>query len=147
MGIIDKVKDEKSSTPTIVSSSSSNDPTDPTETTTKVTTDVKDTRKPISKDGELGQLIELVNYNEEVDENTNVNKDKDKDNVTSSWPELVGRTGEEAKIQLETTYGEGTYDIYILNENDPTTRDYRLNRIRIFVNEETLKVTVTPRIG
>ena len=35
----------------------------------------------------------------------------------------------------------------MLNENDPTTRDYRLNRIRIFVNEETMKVTVTPRIG
>ena len=144
-GIIEKVKDEKSSTPTTISSSS-NDPTDTTDTTTtKVTVDKKDTRKPISKDGELGQLIELVNYNEEVDENTNVNKDKD--NVTSSWPELVGMTGEEAKIQLETTYGEGTYDIYILNENDPTTRDYRLNRIRIFVNEETMKVTVTPRIG
>lgn len=110
------------------------------------------------EDGGLDELKEHIDYDssegndEEVETDTttatmtDTNEEEDNDKVTE-WPELVGLTGEEAKTKLESMYGVGTYNIHILNENDPTSRDYRYDRIRIFVNEETNLVTIIPRIG
>ena len=55
-------------------------------------------------------------------------------------------TGEDAKSVLQLMYGVGTYNIVILHEHSPTTRDYRFNRIRIFTNDEGV-VTQVPHIG
>jgi hypothetical protein len=64
----------------------------------------------------------------------------------SEWPQLVGTTGEDAKQELESMYGVGTYNIVILHENDPTTRDIRWDRIRIFTDDDGIVVEV-PKIG
>ena len=60
------------------------------------------------------------------------------------WPELVGKTGEEAKeiIQQENP----NLNIQVLPEGSPVTRDLRMDRVRIFVNENG-QVTSPPRIG
>lgn len=91
----------------------------------------------IPKNDHLGLLDEVMDGNIETEET--------QDNVTE-WPALVGMTGEEAKTELELLYGEDAYDIHILLEGSPVTRDYRFNRIRIFTNEEGV-VTTVPRIG
>jgi hypothetical protein len=62
------------------------------------------------------------------------------------WPQLVGETGEEAKQVLETMYGVDAFDIYILHENDPVTKDYRFDRIRLFTDDDGI-VVQSPRIG
>lgn len=83
------------------------------------------------------------------DEEADIEEEKkaqDKESRPTTWPSLVGMTGNEAKKQLELLYGEEIYDIYILHENDPVTRDYRFNRIRIFTNDEGI-VTTVPHIG
>jgi hypothetical protein len=89
---------------------------------------------------------ELPAEQEQVEEDpTEQNQVRD-DPPPTKWPSLLGLTGEEAKAQLESMYGEGAYDIVIHNENSLTTRDYRFNRIRIFTNDEGV-VTQIPRIG
>ena len=109
-----------------------------------------------AKDDPLGLLEEIMEYEDEDKSNkSDKKKDDDKDDMKESedgnkeatkWPDLVGMTGKEAKAQLELLCGEETYDIDILHENSPSTRDYRFNRIRIFTNYEGI-VTKVPHIG
>ena len=65
--------------------------------------------------------------------------------IKSSWPELVGKTGEEAKavILKENPY---VTKVEILLEGSGVTMDYRQSRVRIFVNDEGI-VAETPRTG
>ena len=60
------------------------------------------------------------------------------------WPELVGKSGEEAKEAILKERPELTVEV--LGENSPCTKDYRIERVRVFVNEEG-KVAGTPRTG
>lgn len=103
----------------------------------------------IPKGDTLGILDELVGPEAYVESGA-VSKESEDEEVMESlptqWPELVGMTGEEAKDQLQVLCGEETYDVFILNENSPTTRDYRFNRIRVFTNDEGV-VTRVPQIG
>jgi Potato inhibitor I family len=62
------------------------------------------------------------------------------------WPEFVGMPAEQAKQQLEEEFGKETYDIIIVPENSPVTKDLRFNRIRLFVNEAGI-ITRIPRTG
>lgn len=60
------------------------------------------------------------------------------------WPEAVGLSGEEAKnIVLQD---DSTINVQVLDENAPTTRDFRTNRVRIFVNADGV-VVKPPRRG
>ena len=51
-----------------------------------------------------------------------------------SFPEVVGLSGEEAKAAILEL--DSNYVVHILPEGTPTTRDFRPNRVRIFVDEE-----------
>jgi hypothetical protein len=62
------------------------------------------------------------------------------------WPHLVGMTGMEAQKEIEDMYGVDTYNIIILHENDPVTKDLRFDRIRIFTNDDGIVVEV-PHVG
>ena len=105
-----------------------------------------DENDSVPKGDSLGLLDEIVDLEEEnKDEKTTPEKREDKVKK-SKWPELVGMTGEMAKAQIQTMYGEETYEIVVLLEGSPVTRDYRFNRIRIFTNTEGI-VTTTPVIG
>eukprot|EP00536_Pseudo-nitzschia_multiseries_P009189 jgi/Psemu1/306352/fgenesh1_kg.251_\ len=86
--------------------------------------------------------IPITNDNESKAEDVEAEEDA----TPTEWPDLVGMNGEDAKAQLELLYGEETYQIVVLNINSPTTRDYRLDRIRIFTDDEGVVVQM-PRIG
>jgi predicted nucleic acid-binding Zn ribbon protein len=62
------------------------------------------------------------------------------------WPELVGMPAKQAKHWLQEQYGKDAYDIIILDQNSPVTKDLRLNRIRLFVNDDGVIVEI-PRTG
>jgi hypothetical protein len=53
---------------------------------------------------------------------------------------LVGLCGSDAKAWLEQQYIDtdvcANLDVQIIDAQDPITEDYRLDRIRIFVEEE-----------
>lgn len=110
----------------------------------------------ISNDNTLGILDELIGSTESIESSEELvgSKDKpesvenkeEKESRPTKWPELVGMSGIAAKEKLELLCGEELYDIYILHEHDPTTRDYRFNRIRIFTNDEGIVISV-PHIG
>ncbi|CAF2544178.1 unnamed protein product [Rotaria sp. Silwood2] len=55
------------------------------------------------------------------------------------WPELVGKNGREA-IKL------GFTNVLIVKEGSPITLDYRTDRVRVFVNDKGIVVSV-PTIG
>eukprot|EP00934_Nitzschia_sp_Nitz4_P005946 Nitzschia sp. Nitz4//scaffold18_size181773//65842//66195//NITZ4_001913-RA/size181773-processed-gene-0.14-mRNA-1//1//CDS//3329540005//5936//frame0 len=61
----------------------------------------------------------------------------------TSWPELVGMDGEEAKASIEA---DTDYKVYILKQGAMVTMDYRTDRVRIFVDTDG-KVASTPRVG
>jgi hypothetical protein len=48
------------------------------------------------------------------------------------WPELIGLNGEDAKKKIEAE--NQTLHVQVLELNAPCTRDYRLDRVRIFVD-------------
>ena len=62
----------------------------------------------------------------------------------NSWPEVVGKTGEEAKTVIETE--DPGVKAEIIDENAFVTMDFRMDRVRIRVNGNDI-VTQTPRIG
>ncbi|EWM21885.1 subtilisin inhibitor [Nannochloropsis gaditana] len=66
------------------------------------------------------------------------------DKPPKSWPELVGMDGEDAKKQI--TADMPGLNVIVLPKNSPCTMDYRLERVRVFVDEEG-KVVVAPSQG
>jgi len=50
------------------------------------------------------------------------------------WPELVGKTGEEAKAAVLKDRPE--LKVEIMPELGPCTMDFRQDRVRIFVNKD-----------
>ena len=62
----------------------------------------------------------------------------------SKWGNLTGKTSEQAKAQiLKNNPG---LNVIIQPENSPTTRDLRMDRVRVFVNTQG-RVVSQPRIG
>ena len=62
----------------------------------------------------------------------------------SSWPELVGKNGEVAAAIIEK---ENPFvHAIVLLEGTPVTKDYRIDRVRVWVNKKG-KVIRVPRIG
>jgi hypothetical protein len=62
-----------------------------------------------------------------------------------SWPELVGKTGEEAKAIISKERPDLT-KVDVLKENSPVTKDHRVTRVRIFVDDHQ-KVSKAPHTG
>ncbi|XP_022975284.1 inhibitor of trypsin and hageman factor [Cucurbita maxima] len=62
----------------------------------------------------------------------------------SSWPHLVGVGGSVAKAIIERE--NPNVKAVILEEGTPVTKDFRCNRVRIWVNKRGLVVS-PPRIG
>lgn len=60
------------------------------------------------------------------------------------WPDLVGKSGEEAKAAILSD--DSTLTVHILPEGSMVTMDYRLDRVRIFVDGAGNVVQV-PRKG
>ncbi|UJR36016.1 hypothetical protein I4U23_028755 [Adineta vaga] len=63
-------------------------------------------------------------------------------NENKSWPEFVGKDAGEVESQLTT---EG-FNVEIKQDGSPCTRDYRLDRVRLFVDDNN-KIIRAPRTG
>jgi len=65
----------------------------------------------------------------------------------TEWPELLGKNREEAETFLRSTYGP-KLEIVVVPEGFMVTMDHRLDRVRLWVDEETkIVITQIPRIG
>ncbi|KAK1396850.1 putative Subtilisin inhibitor 1 [Heracleum sosnowskyi] len=62
----------------------------------------------------------------------------------TTWPEVVGMTGEEAKKQIEEE-SPGT-SVHLIPQNTFVTMDYRTNRVRLYIDSSG-KVAVAPKVG
>ncbi|CAK9149506.1 unnamed protein product [Ilex paraguariensis] len=61
-----------------------------------------------------------------------------------SWPELVGKPAQTAATQIEKE--QPWLNVIILDQKCPTTRDLRLDKVRIFI-DCTGTVVKVPRAG
>ncbi|CAN1131733.1 Proteinase inhibitor [Linum perenne] len=61
----------------------------------------------------------------------------------NSWPELLGRNGDEAAAVVERE--NRRVDAIVLREGTPVTRDFRCDRVWVWVNDDRV-VTSVPRI-
>ena len=62
------------------------------------------------------------------------------------WPELVGKTGEEAKEVVLATGGPDIKTVDIIPADSMVTTDFRTDRVRIFVDAGG-RVVRTPIVG
>lgn len=60
------------------------------------------------------------------------------------WSNLVGKSAEEAKAKILQDKPDA--DVQILPEGSPCTRDFRTDRVRVFVNGQN-KVVQKPHPG
>jgi hypothetical protein len=58
----------------------------------------------------------------------------------------VGVPGEQAKAQVEAEMPAGSM-VQLVSEHSMMTMDYRSNRVRILVSQDTGKVVAPPRVG
>jgi hypothetical protein len=69
--------------------------------------------------------------------------------LPSTFPGLLGMQGEDAKAKLRNEYPSKDLlsVIQVIPENSPVTMDYREDRVRIYIDKETGKVTSVPQTG
>jgi hypothetical protein len=60
------------------------------------------------------------------------------------WPEVVGMSGEVARTQI--LKGDPKLNVFVLPKTSMVTMDYRLDRVRVFVDEEG-RVDMAPKKG
>ncbi|CAD8109331.1 unnamed protein product [Paramecium sonneborni] len=60
------------------------------------------------------------------------------------WPETVGKNVDEAKQLILAD--DANIQVQVLIEGSMTTRDFRINRVRIFHNDQNIVVSI-PRRG
>ncbi|PWA54177.1 proteinase inhibitor I13 [Artemisia annua] len=65
-------------------------------------------------------------------------------NGKSSWPELVGATGEGAAARIERENPH--VNAIVLLDGSPTTKDFRCNRVWVWVNSHGVVIR-PPEIG
>ena len=65
------------------------------------------------------------------------------------WPECIDKKFAcgECKDLIEKENNPAITIVEILGEHDPATYDLRMDRVRVFCNEETNAVTVVPYVG
>ncbi|CAI5464713.1 unnamed protein product [Closterium sp. Yama58-4] len=64
----------------------------------------------------------------------------------TSWPEVVGMTGEKARNYILSSMPECKWDVKVIPYGRPVTKDYRTDRVRVFIDREDI-VRVAPSIG
>ncbi|XVF21635.1 hypothetical protein REPUB_Repub12eG0107400 [Reevesia pubescens] len=62
----------------------------------------------------------------------------------NSWPELVGKNGESAKTKIERE--NPNVGAIVLLDGTPVTRDFRCDRVWVWVNENG-RVVRAPTVG
>lgn len=62
----------------------------------------------------------------------------------NSWPEVVGRSGKSAAATIEKE--NGNVDAIVLLDGTPVTRDFRCDRVWVWVDNSGTVIKV-PRIG
>ena len=68
------------------------------------------------------------------------------DKDISTWTELLGKTYEEAEEKIKSDRPDVI--VYKIIEGSAVTKDYRLDRVRVFVDTKTESIVVeVPRIG
>ena len=60
--------------------------------------------------------------------------DSDSSPPSSSWPNLVGMTGEEATQEILKVDPTLAGNVHVVPENSMVTMDFREDRVRLFVN-------------
>ncbi|OWM68187.1 inhibitor of trypsin and hageman factor-like isoform X2 [Punica granatum] len=63
----------------------------------------------------------------------------------TSWPELVGKKGEVAVARIKSE-NPHMRDVFTIKEGTPVTKDLRLDRVRVWVNDSDI-VTLVPTAG
>lgn len=64
----------------------------------------------------------------------------------NSWPDLVGKNAEEAKNAI--LQDDPSINVFIIPEGAPVTRDFRMDRVRLFVDPDTQSIVKSlPRRG
>ncbi|KAL2510780.1 Serine protease inhibitor [Abeliophyllum distichum] len=61
-----------------------------------------------------------------------------------SWPELLGAKGEAAAAVIEKENRH--VDAIVLKEGTPVTKDFRCDRVRVWVNDNGIVIRI-PRVG
>lgn len=61
------------------------------------------------------------------------------------WSSLLNKNVDDAKVIIQRDRPD--VEIDVLEQNSMVTMDYRMNRVRVFINPETQTVTAIPRIG
>jgi len=74
-----------------------------------------------------------------------VEKVEEKKEPKTEWPELVGKTGEEAIAAIKADRPD-LDQVVAMPEDSMMTKDYRLERVRIMVDKEG-NVSKPPRCG
>eukprot|EP00274_Cyanoptyche_gloeocystis_P005185 CAMPEP_0196658290 /NCGR_PEP_ID=MMETSP1086-20130531/28810_1 /TAXON_ID=77921 /ORGANISM="Cyanoptyche gloeocystis , Strain SAG4.97" /LENGTH=67 /DNA_ID=CAMNT_0041991797 /DNA_START=109 /DNA_END=312 /DNA_ORIENTATION=- len=64
--------------------------------------------------------------------------------LKTSWPELVGKSGEEAAAAIKDS--NSALQVHVVQEGSPCTMDWREDRVRIFVDASG-KVASPPTCG
>jgi len=67
-----------------------------------------------------------------------------RESTAAQWPELVGKSGEEAKITLAEHHP--ALKVIVIPQNSIVTMDYSVYRVRLFVDDHGV-VTQVPRVG
>jgi Potato inhibitor I family len=62
----------------------------------------------------------------------------------AQWPELVGKSGEEAKITLAEHHP--ALKVFVIPQSSMVTMDYNVHRVRLFVDDHGV-ITQVPRVG
>merc|ERR1711916_222938 len=73
-----------------------------------------------------------------------VGKEMFRKGESKSWPDLVGKNGDEAREAILNEYPQ--LHVFIVGMGQPVTKDLRHNRVRIFVSEQGM-VVAPPEIG
>mmetsp|Transcript_616 Transcript_616/g.822 ORF Transcript_616/g.822 Transcript_616/m.822 type:complete len:106 (-) Transcript_616:126-443(-) len=81
-----------------------------------------------------------------TDPNTvTVTADDSNNNSQGPWKRCVGMTGEECQEYIKRTVPDLEDRVYIIGHDQMATMDYRLDRVRIFVNENGVVERVPKR--
>jgi len=59
------------------------------------------------------------------------------------WPKCVGMTGEDCRDMI--SQAAPSLDLYIIPDGSAVTMDYRLDRVRIFIDDDDIVVSVPDR--
>jgi hypothetical protein len=71
--------------------------------------------------------------------------DNNEEAEKTNWPEVVGKSSSEAKRIIQRETG-GRKTVHVIPTDSLVTMDYRLDRIRIFENDQG-KVAKSPTLG